>query len=194
MALCEFVETKEFDHSFSTIQLGQHGCGKSAFLVRFADDTFQTKFMLINDMKMKNIKFEEEIIRLLMWDEPVGKERFRTISTSYYRMAKGIFVVFDVTDLSSFEYVGNYLRDMMDDPNINKDVAKLLIGNKSDLKEQRVVSTKQAQQFADKWNMEYIETSAKTGENVHQSVLMMVKKMMMTKKKQATNELTQPEL
>lgn len=128
---------------------------------------------------MKNIKFEGEIIRLLMWDEPVGKERFRTISTSYYRMAKGIFVVFDVTDLSSFEYVGNYLRDMMDDPNINKDVAKLLIGNKSDLKEQRVVSTKQAQQFADKWNMQYIETSAKTGDNVHQSVLMMVKKMMM---------------
>ena len=192
MAQCEFVESKEYDYKFKTVQLGQHGCGKSALLERFADDSFQETYMLVNDFKVQTIKFENKIIRLLMWDEPVGKERFSTISLSYYRGANGIFVIFDITDRSSLKYVENYLHDMVERDDINKEVAKILIGNKCDLNEQRAISTKEAQTFADEWNMQYFETSAKSGDNVHESVLAMLKKMVMTQDKLVTNELNVP--
>ena len=192
MAQCEFVESKEYDYKFKTVQLGQHGCGKSALLERFADDSFQEKYMLVNDFKVKTIKFENKIIRLLMWDEPVGKERFRSISLSYYRGANGIFFIFDITDRSSLKYVENYLHDIVERDDINKGVAKILIGNKCDLSEQRVVSTKEARTFAKEWNMQYFETSAKSGHSVHESVLAMLKKMVLTHEKKVTNELNVP--
>eukprot|EP01084_Bolivina_argentea_P106674 190842_1 len=173
---CVFVASQEADCTFKTIQLGAHGVGKSALLMRFAENSFEKIYMMINDFRMKTIKFENKIIKLRMWDEPVSKERFRTISSSYYRHSDGIFIIFDVTDQDSFKYTEQYLFDMINRQYVNETVPKILIGNKCDLKEKRAVSTETAKEFAEKWNIEYIETSAKTGYNVHHAVLVMVKK------------------
>eukprot|EP01084_Bolivina_argentea_P008638 16165_1 len=186
---CEFVTDTDkvpFDQLIKTVQLGQRRVGKSCFLTRFVDDKFDDSYIwsIGVDFKITTIRFENKIIKLQLWDEPVGKERFRTITYSYYRGAHGIFVLFDVTSLESFKYVNEYLKDIVDNAKINETVPKLLIGNKCDLANERQVSIHEANEFANKWNMEYIETSCKTSYNVHHAFLVMVKKILMTQHNQ----------
>ncbi len=109
---------------------------------------FKTKDILVNDKKVK----------LQLWDT-AGHERFRTITTSYYRGAHGIVTVFDLTDRETFEHVEKWLGE------INKfakeNVMRFLIGNKSDLVDKRQVSYEEARILANKLNIYYVETSAK---------------------------------
>mmetsp|Transcript_21520 Transcript_21520/g.35446 ORF Transcript_21520/g.35446 Transcript_21520/m.35446 type:complete len:143 (+) Transcript_21520:449-877(+) len=100
---------------------------------------------------------------LHQWDT-AGQERFRTITSSYYRGAHGIIVVYDVTDMESFNNVKQWLHEI--DRYACENVNKLLVGNKSDLEKKRVVSTEQAQEFANSLGIEFMETSAKNATNV----------------------------
>merc|ERR1712025_1382647 len=108
---CEFVETpprsagvpreKTYDELFKTVQAGQYGVGKSSLLMRFADDNFPTNYITTIgiDFKIKRIRFASKALLLQIWDEPQGKERFRSITKTYYRGAHGVFFVFSVCDV-----------------------------------------------------------------------------------------------
>ena len=109
-------------------------------------------------------------IKLQIWDT-AGQERFRTITSSYYRGAHGIIVVYDVTDNESFNNVKQWLHEI--DRYACENVNKLLVGNKSDLVAKRVVSSEQGKEFADSLGIEFLETSAKTSDNVEQAFLTM---------------------
>ena len=103
--------------------------------------------------------------KILQWDT-AGQERFRTITTSYYKGAQGIVIVYDVTDNNSFEHIKNWIED------INKyaksDVLKILVGNKCDLVNKRVITTEQGKELADHYGIPFIETSAKENSNIEQ--------------------------
>jgi Ras-related protein Rab-1A len=113
---------------------------------------------------------EGKTIKLQIWDT-AGQERFRTITSSYYRGAHGIIVVYDVTDADSFNNVKQWLHEI--DRYAAENVNKLLVGNKSDLQGKRVVTTEQGKEFADSLGIEFLETSAKTSQNVEQAFLTM---------------------
>ena len=83
-----------------------------------------------------------KIFQLQIWDT-AGQERFRTITSSYYRKADGIVIVYDITNMKSFENVSKWINEIETFAGGNEMVSKILIGNKSDLKESRVVSTEQ---------------------------------------------------
>ena len=104
-----------------------------------------------------------------VWDT-AGQERFRTITSSYYRGAHGIIVVYDVTDLESYNNVKQWLHEI--DRYAFENVNKLLIGNKSDLQGKRAVETKDAAAFADSLGIEFVETSAKNAVNVEKAFMM----------------------
>ena len=202
---CEFVENPPYKKDatyqlFKTIQAGQYGVGKTSLLTRFAEDTFsENAFPTIGiEFKIRTIRFAHQIIKLQIWDEPQGKERFRRhiISKAYYRGAHGIFLVFDVANDESFEFLRKMLSDMVDNETLNQNTVKLLIGNKCDLTEKRKVTMQRARQFAEAWNMEYVECSAKSGINVQHSFLMMVERMLSFRESQRTkeqNQVTRPE-
>ena len=110
-----------------------------------------------------------------------GQERFRTITSSYYRGAHGIIVVFDVTDQESFMNVKQWLHEI--DRYACQNVKKLLVGNKCDLASKRAVPTEQAQEFADSLGIQYLETSAKNSTNVEKAFTTMagqIRKWMQT--------------
>uniref|UniRef100_A0A0E0H1B8 Uncharacterized protein n=2 Tax=Oryza TaxID=4527 RepID=A0A0E0H1B8_ORYNI len=94
----------------------------------------------------------------LSWDT-AGQERFRTITSSYYRGAHGITIVYDITDMESFNNVKEWMSEI--DKYANDIVCKLLVGNKCDLAESRVVETAAAQAYADEIGISFLETSAK---------------------------------
>jgi Ras-related protein Rab-1A len=182
------------DYLFKLLLIGDSGVGKSCLLLRFADDTYTESyistigvdfvriFVLLpillsqaNDylncaQKIRTIELDQKTIKLQIWDT-AGQERFRTITSSYYRGAHGIIVVYDVTDMESFNNVKQWLHEI--DRYAAENVNKLLVGNKSDLTSKRVVSTEQGKEFADSLGIEFLETSAKTAQNVEQAFLTM---------------------
>ncbi|KAJ6414941.1 hypothetical protein OIU84_003863 [Salix udensis] len=112
----------------------------------------------------------ERTIKLQIWDT-AGQERFRTITSSYYRGAHGIIIVYDVTDQESFDNVKQWLNEI--DRYASENVNKVLVGNKSDLTANKVVSYETAKAFADEIGIPFMETSAKNAFNVEQAFMAM---------------------
>jgi len=157
----------EVDHLFKLLLIGDSGVGKSCLLLRFADDTYSD--VVINtigvDFKIRTVKLDGKVVKLQIWDT-AGQERFRTITSAYYRGANGIIVVYDVTDPETFASVRRWLEEI-DRFAGTQGVCKLLVGNKADLSN-RKVEYGVAKEFADKRNIPFIETSAKTAMNVEE--------------------------
>lgn len=156
----------DYDYLFKILLIGDSGCGKSSILSRFCDDKFDYHFMstIGVDFKIKNLTINDTNIKLQIWDT-AGQERFRTITGSYYRSAIGIIIVFDLTDRKSFDNVKYWLQEV--DKYAPLDVKKLLIGNKSDLIEERQITQDDITELLYKNRLSYIETSAKDNININ---------------------------
>ena len=115
------------------------------------------------DFKAKDIIVNNKKVKLQLWDT-AGHERFRTITTSYYRGAHGIATVFDLTDRDSFEHVEKWLGEI--NKYAKENVMRFLIGNKSDLVDKRVVKYEEVRALANKLKIYYVETSAKNNINI----------------------------
>ena len=101
-----------------------------------------------------------------IWDT-AGQERFKNITASYYRGGNGVLVVYDITDRDSFENLNSWLIEI--EKNANKNVYKLLIGNKCDLEDKRQVTYQEGKDFAESNGMKFIETSAKADSKVKEA-------------------------
>eukprot|EP00768_Dysnectes_brevis_P003649 gnl/Dysnectes_brevis/2594_a3131_1546.p1 GENE.gnl/Dysnectes_brevis/2594_a3131_1546~~gnl/Dysnectes_brevis/2594_a3131_1546.p1 ORF type:complete len:211 (-),score=79.12 gnl/Dysnectes_brevis/2594_a3131_1546:91-696(-) len=163
-----------FDYLFKILLIGDSGVGKSCLLLRFADDLFNQSYIstIGVDFKIRTIDIEGKTVKLQIWDT-AGQEKFRTITSTYYRGASGIIVVFDVTDRTTFDNVGVWLREI--EKFASADVAKLLVGSKADLVDKRKVDAAEAQQLAAELGIAYIETSAKTRLRVDDAFLDMAR-------------------
>lgn len=162
----------EFDYLFKLLLIGDSSVGKSCFLLRFADDAYVDSYIstIGVDFKIRTVEIDGKTIKLQIWDT-AGQERFRTITSSYYRGANGIIIVYDITDMESFNNVKQWLSEI--DKYANDSVCKLLVGNKCDLAESRVVDTSVAQAYADEIGIPFLETSAKDSINVEEAFLAM---------------------
>ena len=143
------------------ILIGDSSVGKTSLLLKYTDNYFsETSTATIGvEFKEKIITFNNRNIRLQIWDTS-GQERFHSITQNFYRGANGILFVFDVTNKESFDNLKNWLND----PQV--DAKKILIGNKIDLEQQRIISKEKMEQLGQKYNLNSFETSAKTGKNV----------------------------
>ncbi|GAB2225874.1 hypothetical protein Droror1_Dr00021644 [Drosera rotundifolia] len=162
----------EYDYLFKLLLIGDSAVGKSCLLLRFADDSYVDSYIstIGVDFKIRTIELDGKTIKLQIWDT-AGQERFRTITSSYYRGAHGIIIVYDVTEMDSFNNVKQWLNEI--DRYANESVCKLLVGNKSDLVDDKVVDTQTAKAFADELGIPFLETSAKDATNVEQAFLTM---------------------
>jgi Ras-related protein Rab-1A len=109
-------------------------------------------------------------VKLQIWDT-AGQERFHTITTSYYHSANGIAVVYDIANRESFDAIGHWFDEV--GKSAEKEVCKLLIGNKSDLTEKRVISFTEGSDLARSLGIPFLETSAKLSQGVDQMFLSM---------------------
>ena len=114
---------------------------------------------------------DKKTIKLQIWDT-AGQERFRTITSAYYRGADGIILVYDVTSPESFEHVDEWVTEV--NRYASESTAKLLVGNKSDMPNKAVLAT-DAQAYATRLGISFIETSAKDGANVDAAFLTMAR-------------------
>ena len=124
------------------------------------------------DFKSKDIMVNGQKVKLQIWDT-AGHERFRTITTSYYRGAHGIVTVFDLTERESFEHIEKWLDEI--NKYAKENVMRFLIGNKSDLVDKRKISYEEARALANRLNIYYVETSAKNNINISDFFLIATK-------------------
>ncbi|NXD45641.1 RAB10 protein, partial [Copsychus sechellarum] len=109
-------------------------------------------FILGIDFKIKTVELQGKKIKLQIWDT-AGQERFHTITTSYYRGAMGIMLVYDITNAKSFENISKWLRNI--DEHANEDVERMLLGNKCDMEDKRVVPKAKGEQVSIKQKLLY---------------------------------------
>lgn len=180
----------EYDYLFKLLLIGNSGVGKSCLLLRFSDDTYTNDYIstIGVDFKIKTVELDGKTVKLQIWDT-AGQERFRTITSSYYRGSHGIIIVYDVTDQESFNGVKMWLQEI--DRYATSTVLKLLVGNKCDLKDKRVVEYDVAKEFADANKMPFLETSALDSTNVEDAFLTMARQIKESMSQQNLNETTQ---
>ncbi|XP_048767674.1 ras-related protein Rab-35-like [Ostrea edulis] len=181
---------REYDHLFKLLIIGDSGVGKSSLLLRFSDNTFSGTYITTIgvDFKIRTVDVNGEKVKLQIWDT-AGQERFRTITSTYYRGTHGVIVVYDVTSGESFANVKRWLHEI--DQNCDV-VNRILVGNKDDDSDRKVVLTQDANRFADQMGIQLFETSAKENKNVEEMFLAITRLVLATKKEQMKKAAEQP--
>lgn len=158
---------------YKIVMLGDSGVGKTSLVARLTNPDRPMNHDISATM---GIEFDTQMldtpqgkVKAQIWDT-AGQERFaRVLLPTYFRKAKGVILVYDITNLKSFESLGERWMTQLNDHASSDDLAKLLVGNKSDLDVSREVSVEKAQAFCQEYNMTMLETSAKSGDNVLQA-------------------------
>ncbi|GFQ00892.1 RAS-related protein rabc2a [Phtheirospermum japonicum] len=134
-----------YDLSFKILLIGDSAVGKSSLLVTFISNAVDDLAPTI-----------------------AGQERFRTLTSSYYRGAQGIILVYDVTRRATFTNLSDVWAKELELYSTNHDCVKILVGNKVDRESERVVSREEGKALAEELGCLFLECSAKTRENVVQ--------------------------
>lgn len=208
---------QNFDYMFKLLIIGNSSVGKTSFLFRYADDSFTSAFVSTVgiDFKVKTVFRHEKRVKLQIWvslnahlnqviekiiyylnvlfnyQDTAGQERYRTITTAYYRGAMGFILMYDITNEESFNSVQdwsvkrtalynsrlqymclNCIYRVTQIKTYSWDNAQvILVGNKCDMEDERVISFERGKQLADQLGVEFFETSAKENVNVKVSVV-----------------------
>ena len=184
---------KQFDFTFKIVMIGDSGVGKSCILLRFADDKFNENFYATIgvDFRFKNMLVDGKTVKLqivskiftnfnikIQWDT-AGQEKFKTITSAYYRGAHGIIIVYDVTDKNSFNHIKDWLEDINKYTDDNP--IKLIVGNKSDLAANRQVTQNDINFIRQQTGIDVIEASAKSSFKILE-VMETMTRMLISKK------------
>lgn len=155
-----------YDYLFKVSLIGDSSCGKTSIMLRFTDNVFYDNLTstIGVDFKVVGVKIDETLIKLQIWDT-CGSERFLSLTSSFIKTCQVFILVFDLTNYESFKNIERWLCLIKEstDPKL-----MILVGNKSDIFEKREVSKEEILQMADKYQLNYVEVSAKTSEGVYE--------------------------
>ena len=162
------MNIEEASNGYKIIVVGSSGVGKSAMVQNLITGSFREEEQPTIGVEFKpyTIQVEGEDVKLQIWDT-AGQERFKSVSKAYFRNALGGILVFDITNRDSFDDLVNWLNDMRQLCAPNASI--LLIGNKVDLEDDRVIVESEANSYAERYNLNYMETSAKSGKNIQEA-------------------------
>nr|ACO15076.1 Ras-related protein Rab-10 [Caligus clemensi] len=160
-----YISSPVYDHLFKLIIIGESGVGKTCITLRFTDESFKSNFThtLGVDFKIKTLEIHGKRVKLQIWDT-AGQERFHAVTTSHYKHAHGVVLVYDITNFNSFSNIRKWLRNVEE---FGREGAHLiLVGNKLDKEAEREVTHNGGFQLAEDLGMSFLEVSAKDSRNI----------------------------
>ena len=171
-------EQKDEKIFFKIILLGDTSVGKTSFILRFCDGTFDVESIATIgiDRKNKFLKKDNKKIELQIWDT-AGQERFRSITKNCFKGADGIILMYDVSNKKSFFGIKKWISDIKEATNINE-IGFIVVANKSDIaKEEWEVDEEMKQKLMETENIKIMEVSAKNNINIDESIVNLVDSM-----------------
>lgn len=183
---------RSYESLFKLLIIGDTAVGKTCIMLRYVDNTF-AKSMLSTigvDFKTKTISVDHRSVKLQIWDT-AGHERFRTITNAFYRGAMGILLVYDITNHKSFSNIAQWMKNISEQCSGGDEPVLIMTGNKSDLEANRVVSYEQGQEMATRYGAKFLETSARSGDNVDEAFRYLAEEIL--QKEVRTRRDTNPE-
>ena len=165
------------DFCFKVVMFGSAEVGKTSIIKYeefhiFSEDCKPT---IVFEHSWKNYLLNEKAIRLQIWDT-CGDESYNVLLQNYLNKALCVFIVFSLNNELSFQNIEKWIDEIKN--NEGEQPIVILVGNKSDILDERKISNEEIKEFCKKNNLEnYFETSAKTGENVHEMFQSAVKQL-----------------
>ena len=153
-------------YQLKIVLIGDSTVGKTSLLYRFIEGRFIEDRLctICADFKTKSIRIDQSTIaKLTVWDT-AGQEKYRAITSNYYRDANGVILIYDVANKSTFKNLNMWLNDI-NNKNLRESISIILVANKIDLPN-REISYEEGDDFAQKNNLLYCETSIKEGKNI----------------------------
>ncbi|KAK4312736.1 hypothetical protein Pmani_015856 [Petrolisthes manimaculis] len=140
-------------------QQGMKSVGKTSLVTRYEAKSFHRNTSSTIGASFSNFEliYGDTRVKMQVWDT-AGQERFRSMAPMYYRGANAALIVFDITNYSTFSDVKSWVHELRS--RIGDDLMLIVVGNKKDLTEDRVVNTATAEEYATSIDAPYIETSA----------------------------------
>ncbi|XP_019960511.1 ras-related protein Rab-25 [Paralichthys olivaceus] len=157
-----------YNFVFKVVLIGESGVGKSNLLSCFTKNEFNhdTRTTIGVEFSTRTVQFSTYTIKAQIWDT-AGLERYRAITSAYYRGAVGALLVYDITKHVSYESVERWLKELYE--HADSHIVVMLVGNKTDLESERSVPTEEAKDFAEKKGLLFLETSALNSTNVEEA-------------------------
>ncbi|XP_073287409.1 ras-related protein RABA4d-like isoform X3 [Primulina huaijiensis] len=161
---------QKIDYVFKIVLIGDSAVGKSQLLGRFARNEFslESKATIGVEFQTKTLVIDNKTVKAQIWDT-AGQERYRAVTSAYYRGAVGAMLVYDMTKRQSFDHMARWLEELRG--HADKNIVIMLIGNKCDLGTLRAVPSEDAQEFAERENLYFMETSALEATNVESAFM-----------------------
>ena len=164
------------DYKLKVVVVGDSGVGKTNLIKRFVSNTYNpnTKATVGVEFLSKSYKINDQVFKIEIWDT-AGQERYKSITAAYYKGAKGALIVYDITQKDSFENINKWMSEVRDKS--SKDLKIMIVGNKTDLENERQVSTEEALEKAKELGSPVMEASALDGSNVKDAFYDLLKEM-----------------
>ena len=175
-----------YDDKCQLLIIGNSIVGKTSILTKYTTKTYNENYLATVglDFFTKDEIIDDKTIRIKIWDT-AGQERYKAITKCFFQRAQGIIIVFDVTNKKSFEDLKIWIDSINSQSKLTEDLENMpiiIIGNKIDIPK-RVIDKETALNFAKEQNLDYYETSAKTGEGIDSAIKDLVKKVMVYNRK-----------
>ena len=167
----------ENEERINIMTLGNTEVGKSCFILRFTDNIFQEIYLATVgiDFKIKTETINNKQYKLFLYDT-TGQEKYKSIALNIIKNAQGIILMYDITDRKSFESIPDWIKSVKDAKGSN--FPMILLGNKLDKEDVRVIKEKEGKELADEYNIKFFETSNKTGTNIQEAGMALVNEIL----------------
>ena len=168
---------EENERRINLMILGNSKVGKTCFILRYTDNIFQEVYLstIGIDFKTKTEKVNNKQYKIYLYDT-TGQEKYKSIALNIIKNAQGIILMYDITDRESFESIPEWIKSIKDAKGSN--FPMILLGNKLDKEDVRVIKEKEGKELADEYNIKFFETSNKTGTNIQEAGMALVNEIL----------------
>ena len=169
-----------YDLTLKILIVGDSSVGKTNFMTRFIENKFSEGYMTTSgiDLQTTDIQIKNKKIRIQLWDT-AGQEKYKSITKNLFLKVMGAIIIYDITSEKSYINCKMWVQMIKEECGSHMQI--IIVGNKSDLTDQRKIDEEEVMNYAKEQNTQYIETSCKTGENIRKAVSILCEKIMENK-------------